>query len=302
MRFRLIITILLFSVALLISSAFLLRQPAQDVFPAQRAELVVRQIGHKVLQYSGDFTSRVLPVKQLSQGVFQLKFETPFSFMPDTLVKIVRSNLDLINLPVGYIVNVFDCASNEVVYGFEVRPSHKEIIPCLGRVQPKGCYTIQISFVDFQASQNSNSYSYPLLISALIGLSLITFTGGYYLKREKKGSSHEITDETVAKDVDGISIGKFLFSSDRQLLIFNSETIELSHKEAKLLSILAARQNDLISREELLKKVWEDDGVFTGRSLDMFISKLRKKLKDDPGVQITNVHGKGYKLEVNTEF
>ncbi len=289
MKFRLVIAIS-FSVALLISSAFLLRQPPQEVFPKERAELVVRQIGHRLLRYSGDFTSRVLPVKQLRTGTFQLKFETHFSFMPDTLVKIVRSNLDLINLPVGYIVNVFDCASNEVVYGFEIRPDHKEIVPCLGRAQPRGCYTIQISFVDFQSSQNLNSY-YPLfIISALIGLSLVAFTGRY-LKREKKRTN---------AIVDGVSIGKYSFSLDRLLLKFNSETIELSHKEAKLLSILAARKNDLISREELLKKVWEDDGVFTGRSLDMFISKLRKKFKNDPCVQITNVHGKGYKLEIKT--
>ena len=132
-----------------------------------------------------------------------------------------------------------------------------------------------------------------MIISALIGLSLVAFTGRY-LKREKNGSSNAI--------VDGVSIGKYLFSLDRLLLTFNSETIELSHKEAKLLSILAARQNDLISRDELLKKVWEDDGVFTGRSLDMFISKLRKKFKNDPGVQITNVHGKGYKLEIKSEL
>ena len=289
MKFRLVIGISLFGVALLISSAFLLRQPSQDVFLEKRAELVVRQIGHQVLRYSGDFTSRVLPVKKLDSSTFQLKFETPFSFMPDTLVKIVRSNLDLINLPVGYIVNVFDCASNEVVYGFEIGPSHKEIVPCLGRAQPKGCYTIQISFVDFQSSQNLNNY-YLLFTSALIGLSLVAFTGGYFLKREKKGNSNAV--------VDGVSIGKYSFSFDRQLLNFNSETIELSHKEAKLLSILAARQNELISREELLKKVWEDDGVFTGRSLDMFISKLRKKLSADPDLRITNIHGKGYRLEI----
>src|SRR5258707_1951182 len=225
MKFRLVIAIS-FSVALLISSAFLLRQPPQEVFPEEHADLVVRQIGHKLLRHSGDFTSRVLPVKQLRAGTFQLKFETPFSFMPDTLVKIVRSNLDLINLPVGYIVNVFDCASNEIGYGFEISPGHKEIVPCLVRVQPKGSYTIQISFVDFQSSQNLNSYShyYPLIISALIGLSLVAFTGRY-LKREKNASSNAI--------VDGVSIGKYLFSLDRQLLKFNSETIEFSHKEAK---------------------------------------------------------------------
>jgi DNA-binding winged helix-turn-helix (wHTH) protein len=293
MKSRLVITISLFSIAVLISSAFLLRQPAQEEFLEKRAELVVRQIGHKLLRYSGDFTSRVLPVKQLSPGIFQVKFETPFSFMPDTLVKIARSNLDLINLPVGYIVNVFDCTSKEMVYGFEIRPNYKEIVPCLGRPQPKGCYTLQISFLNFHpdnSGQNASSYS-PLLISiVLISFSLLAFTGGYYFKKEKKAGSIEITDN--------VSIGQYSFSVGSQLLKFNSETIELSPKETKLLSILAVRQNDLISREELLKKVWEDDGVFTTRSLDMFISKLRKKLKNDPRVQITNVHGKGYKLEI----
>jgi DNA-binding winged helix-turn-helix (wHTH) protein len=293
MKLRLVITVSSLGIALLISSAFLLRQPRQEVFLEKHAELVVRQIGHKLLQYSGDFTSRVLPVTQLDTGVFQLKFETPFSFMPDTLVKIVRSNLDLIDLPFGYIVNVFDCGSNKMVYGFEVLPNHKEIVPCLGRAQPRGCYTIQISFIDFQSSKKLSSY-YPLLVSALIGLSLVAFTGGYYLKRKKEEGNSVIAD--------GVSIGGYSFSFANQLLKFNSEIIELSDKEAKLLSILAAQQNHLISREELLKKVWEDDGVFTGRSLDMFISKLRKKLKNDSSVQITNVHGKGYKLEVNDEL
>ncbi len=53
--------------------------------------------------------------------------------MPDSLVNIVKSHLAQINLPVGYIVNVFDCASNGVVYGFEISPNYKEIVPCLGR-------------------------------------------------------------------------------------------------------------------------------------------------------------------------
>src|SRR5260221_6488334 len=97
MKFRLVIAVS-FSVALLISSAFLLMQPPQEVFPKERAELVVRQIGHQLLRYSGDFTSRVLPVKQLRTGTFQLKFGTHFSLMPDTHVKIVRCNRDLINL------------------------------------------------------------------------------------------------------------------------------------------------------------------------------------------------------------
>jgi hypothetical protein len=292
MKSRLFIALLLFSVVLLLSSAVFIRQNPQDEFPEKRAALVVRQIGHTLLQYSGDSTSRVLPVKQLSPGTFQLEFQNQFSFVPDTLVKIVRTNLAQIDLPVGYMINVFDCGFNkELVYGFEIRPKYKEIVPCLGRVQPKGCYSIQISFIDFKSQQHASS-RYLWLLVGFTSLSLIAFTGGYYLKKEKK--------EDIAILTDGVAVGKYSFSLSSRVLKFNSETIELSDKEARLLSILARQQNQLISREELLKKVWEDDGVFTGRSLDMFISKLRKKLRNDTNVQITNVHGKGYKLEIKS--
>ncbi len=290
MKSRLFISILLFSIVALLSSAFFIREDPEDAFLEERAELVVRQIGHTLLLYSGDFTSRILPVKQVGPGIFQLEFQNNFSFMPDSLVKIVRSHLAQINLPVGYMVNVFDCASNSVVYGFEISPNYKEIVPCLGRAQPMGCYSIQIAFIGFQSPRNFSRY-YPVFIVALFSLSLIAFFGRrYYLKKEK--------DETSINIADGVSIGTYLFSFSNQLLRSDLETIELSDKEAKLLAIFAAQQNQLIGREELLKKVWEDDGVFTGRSLDMFISKLRKKLKNDPTVQITNVHGKGYKLEI----
>jgi len=289
MKSKIFIVVLLLTTVFLLSSAVFIKQNPKDAFLEKRASLVVRQIGHTLLQQAGDSTSRVLPVRQLSPGTFQLEFQNQFSFVPDTLVKIVRNNLAEIDLPVGYLINVFECASNLVVYEFEIRPNYKEIVPCSGRVQPTGCYSIQISFVDFQSHQNTAS-RYALLLAGFSGLVLIGFIGKHYLKSEKKVDS--ITPP------DCIAIGKYSFSLSSRLLTINSETIELSDKEARLLSILAHEQNQLISREVLLKKVWEDDGVFTGRSLDMFISKLRKKLKNDASVQITNVHGKGYKLEI----
>ncbi len=290
MKSGLSVGILLFSLAVLLSSALFINDDSEEEFLEERAELVVRQIGHTLLLYSGDFTSRILPVQQVSPGVFQLKFQNNFSFMPDSLVKIVKSHLAQINLPVGYMVNVFDCESNGVVYGFEISPNYKEIVPCLGRAQPLGCYSIQIAFIGYQSQRNFSKY-YPFFIVALFSLSLVAFFGGkYFLKKKKEGTNMTITD--------GVSIGTYTFSLSNQLLRSDVETIDLSDKEAKLLAIFAAQQNQLISREELLKRVWEDDGVFTGRSLDMFISKLRKKVKNDPSVQITNIHGKGYKLEI----
>lgn len=77
-----------------------------------------------------------------------------------------------------------------------------------------------------------------------------------------------------------------------------AKEISLSKKECEFSEIFVANPNQIIKREELTKKVWEDHGVFVGRSLYTYISKLRKKLKDDASIQFINVHGVGYKLEI----
>ena len=74
--------------------------------------------------------------------------------------------------------------------------------------------------------------------------------------------------------------------------------ISLTDKECKVLDLLHKSFGELIPRETLMQEVWINEGVITGRSLDMFVSKLRKKLSRDPGLSITNVHGKGYMLEI----
>jgi DNA-binding winged helix-turn-helix (wHTH) protein len=289
MKPRLLITFLLTGVALFLSAMMFIQQSPQEEFMKTRAALVVRQLGHQLLLHSGDSTSRVLPVKQLGNGHFQLEFQSHLSFVPDTLVNLVRKSIAGNELPLDYLVNVFECNTDRIVYGFEIGPTYKEIVPCLGRMQPKGCYAIQISFIDFQ--QDGNISAYATYLIALIGMTLIAFVGRTYFRKEKKEADIKITDHVM--------IGRYSFSKENQVLLFNQEIIELSVKEAKLLSLFSERLNQLISREELLKKVWEDEGVITGRSLDMFISKLRKKLKNDPAIQIINVHGKGYKLEVS---
>ncbi|MGY8908461.1 MAG: helix-turn-helix domain-containing protein [Flavobacteriales bacterium] len=72
----------------------------------------------------------------------------------------------------------------------------------------------------------------------------------------------------------------------------------MSKKECEILQIFVANPNQIIKREELTKKVWEDHGVFVGRSLDTYISKLRKKLKNDDSIKLTNIHGVGYRLDL----
>ena len=73
---------------------------------------------------------------------------------------------------------------------------------------------------------------------------------------------------------------------------------QLSPKEAELLKMLCIHTNDIMPREKALKAIWGDDNYFTGRSMDVFITKLRKYLKEDPRVDILNIHGKGFRLQI----
>lgn len=94
-------------------------------------------------------------------------------------------------------------------------------------------------------------------------------------------------------------IGKYLFDFTLQTISIGDGQQKLSTKEAELLRLLCLRKNEVLTREEALLNIWHDDNYFNGRSMDVFLSKLRKYLREDPKVEILNVHGKGYKLLVN---
>jgi DNA-binding response OmpR family regulator len=93
-----------------------------------------------------------------------------------------------------------------------------------------------------------------------------------------------------------VSIGQFIFSLKKQTLSREDEVITLTHREAHLLHHLVQNRNKVLDRSFILKKLWGDDDFFNARSMDVFITKLRKKLKADPSIQILNVRGYGYKL------
>lgn len=96
-------------------------------------------------------------------------------------------------------------------------------------------------------------------------------------------------------------VGKYTFDPLNMVLECGAKKQTLTRKESALLKLLCLYKNKLLSRETALKSIWGDDDYFIGRSMDVFISKLRKYLKDDPRISITNVHGTGFKLEVKEE-
>ncbi|WP_080057950.1 response regulator transcription factor [Spirosoma aerolatum] len=106
------------------------------------------------------------------------------------------------------------------------------------------------------------------------------------------------TPRPTVSESDGVRIGRYLFDPPKQKLSLDSCEVLLSHREAELLRHLYEQRNQVLERTKVLLDLWGDDSFFNGRSLDVFITRLRRHLRDDPHIQIVNVRGIGYKLIV----
>jgi DNA-binding response OmpR family regulator len=95
-----------------------------------------------------------------------------------------------------------------------------------------------------------------------------------------------------------LAVGRFTLDPVRQVLVLDGRERQLTAREAELLQVLAASPNETVARSALLKRIWGDDSYHAGRSMDVFVSRLRKHLADDPNVEIRTIHGKGLRLIV----
>jgi DNA-binding response OmpR family regulator len=100
------------------------------------------------------------------------------------------------------------------------------------------------------------------------------------------------------KEPDLYQIGTYSFDFKLRTIEHQGSKQKLSPKEAELLKMLCDNQNELLPREAALKKIWGDDGYFTARSMDVYLTKLRKLFAEDPSVEIRNIHGSGFMLEI----
>lgn len=132
---------------LLIASSFA-KHSDRDLW-AKQVNLLIRQTGHRLLWQAGDSSSRVLPVTEVKEGTFQLSFENELAFNHDSLIALSQSLLPKSQFPSGYTVTVHDCMKGSIVYGFQVNNTSPDILACMGRSEPQGCYTIEFAFPDF---------------------------------------------------------------------------------------------------------------------------------------------------------
>jgi len=273
---------------------------AQDPAAESQKKVSLRMIGHQVLLSSQDSTSRVLPIKKEGDR-YRIQFEGEFAFVPEELVATIDRVAKETQLALSYIVEVVECDNGEVIYSFKMdATAQSDIVPCQSRIQEKGCYSLLFTILEEgkyaallsgptdPSGQSVDKTSYtPLVIAALaLFVGLLSFI---YWRRRR----------SPTLDPNLISLGEYQFDKRNTELLIQEQHIELTSKEADLLLLLYNEANNTVERERILNRVWGDEGDYVGRTLDVFISKLRKKLEFDSKVKIVNIRGVGYKLVVD---
>lgn len=259
----------------------------------QHLKVIARMIGDEFLLQLGDSTSRILPIEQ-KDGKYLIKFEKEFGFEPYILTFSASKVIAETKTIKRFILETTTCSNNEVVHSFEVSSKKDDnLLPCKERALPKDCYQVYLTvlehnFIPIIEPQNLATTSYNFIYPIIIALLLLAFIGFWF---KKKKPSINIQD--------GVDVGAFKFDSIGMKLYFEDSVEELSSKETDLLDLLVSNVNETVKREDILQKVWNDDGDYLGRTLDVFISKLRKKLEADPHVKIINIRGIGYRLVLN---
>jgi len=291
MLFRILlvyITVLLFSSSCLADGGEL--SPSEQ----SHVEVSLRMVGHQVLLSAGDSTSIVLPVEK-EGGRYRIRFGAAFGFDPERASNKIDSVIRATNIASNYIVEFVSCDSQKVVHSYEIGEEN-DVLACKGRAQPEACYELWITLIDkgtddsaalflsgpTEPNQESNT-SMLWMMSLVAGATAIAV---YLLMRNSKSKV----------DPNEIRIGAFVFNKKKMELSIDNNRIELTGKESDLLQLLSESANDTVEREQILNAVWGDEGDYVGRTLDVFISKLRKKLEADANVRIVNIRGIGYKL------
>jgi hypothetical protein len=267
----------------------------------QHIEVSMRMIGHQVLLSSGDSTSRVLPIEKNGNS-YKISFATEFGFNPDELAAIIDSVIEVTGIAESYIVEFRSCDSNLVVHSYEIGISeNSNVLACRERDQPKSCYNLVITILkptatasetELMASTKNDGMETYIILALLLVCVLVPMIVVQFILNRKKNLRSEV-------DPNIIPIGEYKFNKRKMELWFKDERIELTSKECDLLQLLCDSTNNTVERETILKMVWGDEGDYVGRTLDVFISKLRKKLEGDSNVKIANIRGIGYKLVID---
>ncbi|MDB5242399.1 MAG: winged helix family transcriptional regulator [Spirosoma sp.] len=259
-------------------------------YRAEKINLALRRTAHHLLRLAGDSTSRIPAIDQPNPNTYRVSFGRAFNY--DALPALLHQSLQLHNVADAYDVAVLDCAGGKLQLGYNrLDWLANGLVPCRGRSLIAGCYVLQVTFEPLAPAQQPSTH-WPLL--ALAGLlSSVAFIVWRRSARTSEAVAHPLPLPNHA-----LQFGQSWLDVNSQLLMSGSSQHNLTYRETKLLRVLVSHPNQVMERSEILKLVWEDEGITVGRSIDVFMSRLRKLLQNDPTIRIAAVHGVGYRLEI----
>ena len=252
---------------------------------SEKVNLVLREVGHQLLIIAGNKTKQIPPIQHKNESTFLLKLESKLYY--DTLPYLLNNSLTSYNIDKPYRVMVKDCMQANIILGYTTLAFENKNVPCLGRDAGFSCNVIEVVF---EEDDKSGIFPFRLISGGLGFLGMVSFIWLYFFKKDPVITSENEEEVMV--------IGNLKFDPQNLIIGSSSKSKKLTYRENKLLLAFASQQNQVLTREQLLAEVWGDEGIMVGRSLDVFVSRLRKILALDPSLQIKNIHGVGYRLEV----
>lgn len=262
----------------------------------EKTSIALRQIGHNYLTLIGDSSTRIPAVEKVKEGTLLLRLERYIAY--DTLNQIARSVLNEYGIRADYTLTLEDCGSGEVFLG-SLWPGvisgeaslQNDGQACMGRDQLARCANIGFAVAKRQKAGPS------VLTWFLGGLGILLFFAGRFTPAPVVLPPPEIVELPTPSTT--LRFGPdCTFDESSHLLTVGKNQYELTYREAKLFGFFAHRPNEILARADINDAVWGEEGIITGRSLDVFVSRLRKKLTETEGLEIKTVHGVGYRLMV----
>jgi hypothetical protein len=266
---------------------FSMPETVQEDFSSEKVNLALRRTADGLLRNAGDSTSLIPAIEQIKSNSWQVRLDTPFNY--DQLPSLLQSSFDLYHIKRRYNVAVRRCSDATIDLGYHQLDLYDNKVPCKGREMPEGCHYLEITFTEKDDEKWFNAKNSGILL-----LLLSSFIGFWFFRRQKK----ETIQLTKADEIDWLEFGNSRLDIAGQVLLCNGQRQTLTFRETKLLRLFINNADQILERDFILKNIWEDEGILVGRSVDVFVSRLRKKLADDTAVAFVAVHGVGYRLEV----